>query len=85
MPKIRCRCGRLINLSAIPCPDEFHLLTDMQIDAVDDKTMTTRDLLDWVITESTLGWKCPECRRLIVRWGDDYSSIEFYKPEASDL
>jgi len=32
MPKIKCKCGNIISLSAIPSPHQSHIITDVEFD-----------------------------------------------------
>ena len=63
MPKMMCRCGGVLNLSYIPNPIEWRLLSDTDYDAMGD-------VIKWEEIEniSKPVVECPQCRGLWVFW-----------------
>jgi hypothetical protein len=49
MPKIRCRCDYLINLSDIPCPDGYLLLSERDWDQLSDDVENQGDFASQIM------------------------------------
>ncbi len=85
MPKVRCPCGFLHNLS--PIPDEGWLtIRDRDHDSLtpDESTPPETRLAVWreLIKRSGRLYECPECGRLM--WslpGDACCHFKVYRPE----
>lgn len=80
MPKLRCLCGEIINLSTIPCEQEFGLLPDTLLEPLVDKIVQAHKAVDQKDFELTVylllthlhspgimqAVECPACYRLAV-------------------
>ena len=70
MPNLACKCGNVIDLSPIPCPNEFLLLSDMDMEAVfhaiEDSPSTAEDLLEKAATSVVV---CNSCGRYYISKG----------------
>ena len=74
MPKLGCLCGNVINLSPIPCPNEFALISGADMEAVfsalEDSPLTAENLLETVATSVIV---CDVCGRYYISKGKDSS------------
>lgn len=94
MPKYRCPCGHIINLSLIPRPDVYLFIGEVRLDSLWDRldAALREDLealqrgesppiLGEAVAETFSKFlRCPQCGRLIFFWGDD-GREQVYVPE----
>ena len=78
MPKILCRCGKVIGLGEIPSSNQWMIISDTMItdEDWDDNGLNMSDFykkMDIVV-------KCPECKRLYI-----YSKGFDNEPEVYNL
>ena len=66
MPGIQCKCGADISLNLIPCPNEYFLLSDGDIDAL--SRVPAIDVHNGALRKAVFVYRCPSCGRLIVFW-----------------
>jgi hypothetical protein len=82
MPKLRCPCGFIHNLSPIP-DDGWLTIQDRAFDAISSAPVENVDaLLDRLHLASGSLYECPECRRLM--WslpGDRCTTFKVYSPD----
>ena len=93
MPKLRCMCGNVIDLSSVPVKEEYHYLSasewDHAVRAILKAMVSIRGGSDETLRErisdtlAALGgemYRCPTCERIIVFWpGDNVPT--FYRPD----
>ena len=78
MPKLLCKCGNLIDMSEIPAPDGYLLLSEQDW----DQARAQATDLDGYDVELSRGWQetylCPVCSRLIVFWSTNPLGVPTY-------
>jgi predicted RNA-binding Zn-ribbon protein involved in translation (DUF1610 family) len=79
MPKLRCLCNYIFDLSAIPCEHEYYLVSENQLDELDGKPMSTNEAIAELQRDSQTIYLCPECGRFAMIRDDD--AVKFYKME----
>lgn len=81
MPKLGCKCGFQIDLSPIPCEDEFYLIRSESMEAVFEAIETNPKsagrLLDESIRQAVI---CPNCNRLFLSRGDGRNDYDVFVP-----
>jgi len=83
MAKWVCPCGNTIRSSgAIPNPQEWHIVSDVNVDAVasaaplpDDDAIVTFHRLTHLV------YRCERCDRLHIFWNPDQWPPSIYAPE----
>jgi len=76
MPKIRCICDTVINLSVIPCPHKLMIISEKSY-------FNYPENIEWdsLYSEMNIVVKCPECGRLHI-FGDGFENPQvIYKIE----
>lgn len=77
MPKMRCPCGYVVNLSQVPCPDEretMHVSTFAGLPSLLDPVILVDGMLGRIV-------ECPRCSRLGTHWhGVRYTAFDRYAP-----
>ena len=72
MPNVACKCGNVIDLSPIPCPNEFLLFSDADMEtvlgAIEDSPSTAESLLETAATSVIV---CDGCGRYYLSKGKD--------------
>ena len=79
MPKIVCRCGTIIGLGGIPCPNQWMIIADADI-ADEDWDNNNLDMTDFYERMDILV-KCPDCKRLYIYSKGFNDEPEVYKLE----
>lgn len=75
MPTLNCACGHRISYSAIPSPDEWLLISDVEFDSFSGM-VDAEDI--YRAMKSLL--KCPVCGRLWVFWNGYQDVAQEYVP-----
>ncbi|NVB80362.1 MAG: hypothetical protein HOV81_18355 [Kofleriaceae bacterium] len=75
MPKFLCKCDEVINLSVIPSPNEWRIMSDTKLDTFSDQVDVEEIYL---ATDSML--RCPKCDRLWVFWDGAEVATEYVRP-----
>ncbi len=86
MPKILCRCENLIDLTPIPCPDGFEMISEDEMNSLySAPSGAAEDFIERFRRVSQQVYKCPYCGRLLVFWNKDQKAT-FYNldPEAAN-
>ena len=85
MPKLLCKCGRVIDLSEVPAPSEFSLIPESSIEVAGNQAEQgplDREQLFKLLDEAARSVvECPECRRLHVQEGPTARTYRSYAPE----
>jgi len=63
MPKYQCKCGITINLSEIPSPNQFMIISDVEMDQFTG-SVESED----VYRSMKIVANCPNCHRLHIFW-----------------
>lgn len=83
MPKLRCKCEYIINLSNIPCEHEYMLVPDEVIAyiemSIDNGKCDSDFFHDVLIEKAETVYRCPQCGRLLIE--DDSGMCTPYKRE----
>jgi hypothetical protein len=63
MPKMKCKCGAILNFSDIPCALEYLFIADVEYDALSE-------LIDHqaLYMKMKSFFKCPNCERVWIFW-----------------
>lgn len=79
MPKIVCRCGEIIGLGDIPSPNQWMIISDVNITDEDweNKSLNMADFYQ----EMDVVVKCPVCKRLYIYWNGLDKEPEVYNIE----
>ena len=72
---VDCPCGHAIGLGAFPNHDVFRLISEEQYEAVEDPV--DRPKLARLFLSGQVLVRCPDCRRVLVKWADgaDFESF----------
>jgi hypothetical protein len=82
MPKLSCKCGHVINLSPVPGPDEFWLISDADMEDIYDATESSPSTVEEKLqASSTSVVICPSCGRFYVSKGNDSLEYNVFSPE----
>ena len=85
MPFLTCRCGHVIDLSPIPCPNEFALISDQDMEvvfeAIESSPSTAADILESVRTSVV---KCDICGRYYINASKKSVDYIVLAPESAD-
>ena len=76
MPKLVCKCKNILDLSPIPCRDQYLFISDMEFDTVPDE-LPAGDLY----SKFELFFECPNCERLWVYWNGFSNPPKIYQLE----
>lgn len=68
MPRLKCECSKVINLSGVPSRDQYLLISDKEYDSYSG-------LIDaeMLYSKMTIVVKCPLCSRLYI-YNDGFNS-----------
>ena len=84
MPKLKCRCENVIDLSPVPCPNERFLIGSMEMekvfDALDENASSAETILE-TQTQSVI--VCDRCGRFYLSKSDDSNEYAVLVPEAA--
>lgn len=85
MPNLACKCGNVIDLSPVPCPNEYSLISDRDMeavfDAMDAAPSSAVDLLEAAATSVIV---CDVCGRYYISKGKESVEYTVLSPETSD-
>lgn len=80
MPKLKCRCSNLIDLTPIPCEQKYWLVHDKGThDLYGTEKTTGDDLLRELLNDAAQLFKCEQCGRLLVFWTSDQNKASVFK------
>ncbi|PSE43614.1 hypothetical protein C7G91_08655 [Acinetobacter nosocomialis] len=74
MPAILCKCGNRLSLGAIPNPNEWLMISDIEYDEFQGEIDSEKLYMKF---KSII--ICPNCNRLILFWNDFNHNPIFYK------
>ena len=77
MPKIRCECGKIINLRQTPNPNQMLIIPDVDFDKYWDGEPDIEKLYD----EMKIVAVCNDCGRLYIFWNGFDKRPVVYKKE----
>lgn len=77
MPNLVCKCGNMIDLSTVPCPNGYSLISDADMevvyDALEDAPSTAEALLEKVARGVVI---CDVCGRYYISKGKE--SVDYF-------
>ncbi len=77
MPKLKCKCGVVTDLSNIPCEYDWLTFSDTEFDNLSKDTS-----MDDLYYQMKIITKCPNCGRLYIYWnGIEHPPPMIYKIE----
>ena len=77
MPKMRCKCDYIFDLSKIPCKDGHLLVAEEEADSIFNRKDSVDDIYDELISTGTSMLLCPRCNRLWLEDVADNRYIEY--------
>ena len=85
MPKLKCKCSNVIDLTPIPCDQLYRLIYEKATyDLYGTKLTTGDDLITELFNRSAQVFKCDKCGRLMIFWNRGQVKADVYKPENPD-
>ena len=82
MPTLSCVCGRVINLSAIPCPDGYLLVPEEAWDRIVGRSPAGDEIVADLMAACVETYLCPRCGRLLIFFDSNRPDMpDFYVPE----
>ncbi|QDT30601.1 hypothetical protein Enr10x_59690 [Gimesia panareensis] len=85
MPKLGCRCGHVIDLTPIPCSNEYSLISDSDIEsvfsAIESSPSEAGELLESVTINVVV---CDVCGRYYISKGKESVEYEVLVPETTE-
>jgi hypothetical protein len=81
MPKLQCRCNYTIDLSPIPCPDEFYMISSEALESIYDAMESSVSLAEERLESNTRSVVvCPKCGRLYLSKSES-NDYDVYVPQ----
>ena len=80
MPKFVCICKTVIDLSPIPAPDQWMIISDNEMTNVFEKEEKDEIIdVSYIYQQMKIVIKCPNCGRLHIFWDGFEKSPIIYK------
>jgi hypothetical protein len=85
MPKLKCKCSNVIDLTPIPCQQKSLLILDKDTHDLYGSTPTIGDdLMKKLWKRAAQVFQCHECGRLMIFWKRDQTKPDVYQIECPD-
>lgn len=80
MPKIKCKCGEIIDLSGIPSPNQHLIISDIEFDDFEGAVDS-----EFIYSKMKIVVSCPRCKRLHIYYDGFDNAPLIYKLDVDNL
>jgi hypothetical protein len=82
MPKLKCICSNVIDLTSIPCQQKYRLIHEKSsFDLYGIKPTTGDEVITELFLRSAQVFRCDNCGRLMIFWTRGQEKADVFKPE----